>query len=75
MFTYFDNEKNVILRVPLNGTDFWSLGKFPSSYENPWANQAKNAPFDQKFYVVRSSVLCVFVHLFSSEHCAILGDW
>lgn len=29
------------------------LGKFDqTTYDNPWAGRGKNAPFDQKFYVI-----------------------
>ncbi|ODM92568.1 Beta-1,3-glucan-binding protein [Orchesella cincta] len=47
-----DNEP-VAEVIPSNG-GFWELAGFPNNMENPWrfAENAKMAPFDQKFYIV-----------------------
>ena len=50
--TYFDDESNIVLSMPINET-FWSLGGWPSPpWTNPWTGAGKNAPFDRNFYLI-----------------------
>ena len=49
--TYFDDESNVILGVPITQS-FWSWTEFSSQWDNPWKGRGDNAPFDQEFYLV-----------------------
>jgi len=42
-----------ILKVDLTTTDFWNRGGWGNStFNNPWKNREKNAPFDQPFYLL-----------------------
>lgn len=52
LYTYFDDPDNIILDVDMSSQNFWDLGKFPSSYNNPWEGAATNAPFDKKYYLI-----------------------
>jgi beta-glucanase (GH16 family) len=50
--TYFDDESNVVLSVPID-RPFWEktgLGNPP--WDNPWEGYGDNAPFDQEFYLI-----------------------
>ncbi|XP_019855204.1 PREDICTED: beta-1,3-glucan-binding protein-like [Amphimedon queenslandica] len=50
--TYFDDESNVVLSVPINQS-FWSMTGLKSPpWDNPWVGAGNNAPFDQEFYLV-----------------------
>ena len=50
--TYFDDESNVILSVPINQS-FWSrTGLQSPPWDNPWIGAGNNAPFDQEFYII-----------------------
>ena len=50
--TYFDNESNVVLSVPINES-FWSkTGLTSPPWDNLWAGRGNNAPFDQEFYLI-----------------------
>jgi hypothetical protein len=42
-----------VLTVPINQT-FWDLGGWNADpgLDNPWRNNAENAPFDQRFYLI-----------------------
>jgi hypothetical protein len=47
-----------VLFVGFKGKTLWELGEFAKQeenstlLENPWGNQARNAPFDQNFYLI-----------------------
>ena len=50
--TYFDDESNVVLSVPINQS-FWSMTGLQSPpWDNPWVGAGNNAPFDQEYYLV-----------------------
>lgn len=50
--TYFDDESNVVLSVPIQET-FWNLSGLQSPpWDNPWIGGGKNAPFDQEFFLI-----------------------
>ena len=50
--TYFDDESNVVLSVPINQS-FWSMTGLQSPpWDNPWVGSGSNAPFDQEYYLV-----------------------
>ena len=50
--TYFDDETNFIMSVPVNES-FWSkTGLDSPPYDNPWTSGGDNAPFDQEFYLI-----------------------
>ncbi|XP_065187034.1 beta-1,3-glucan-binding protein-like [Sycon ciliatum] len=50
--TYLDHPSQPILELPIKES-FWSLGGYDKSkFDNPWAGRGKNAPFDQKFYLI-----------------------
>ena len=50
--TYFDNESNVVLSVPINES-FWSkTGLTSPPWDNLWTGRGNNAPFDQEFYLI-----------------------
>ena len=50
--TYFDDESNVVLSVPINES-FWSKTGLPSPpWDNPWTGRGNDAPFDQEFYLI-----------------------
>ena len=51
LFTYIDDESNVVLDVDMSTESFWEKGGF-SGVDNPWKGAAKNAPFDQEFYLI-----------------------
>ena len=50
MYTYIDTPTNVVLNVDCSSQSFWQRGNFPSVYNNPWAGQPNNAPFNQEFF-------------------------
>ena len=50
--TYFDNESNVVLSVPITES-FWELGGWPyPPWMNPWSGEANSAPFNRHFYLI-----------------------
>ncbi|XP_003388466.2 PREDICTED: beta-1,3-glucan-binding protein-like [Amphimedon queenslandica] len=50
--TYFDDESNVVLSVPINQS-FWSRTGLSTTYwDNPWVGAGNNAPFDQEYYLI-----------------------
>ena len=50
--TYFDNESNVVLHVPINQS-FWSrTGLQSPPWDNPWKDTEMNAPFNQEYYLI-----------------------
>ena len=50
--TYFDDESNVVLSVPITQS-FWSqTGLQSPPWDNPWNGAGSNAPFDQEFYII-----------------------
>ena len=52
MGTYFDDESNVVLSVPITQS-FWSqTGLKSPPWDNPWVGRGNNAPFDQEFYLI-----------------------
>jgi beta-glucanase (GH16 family) len=51
--TYLDDPTNVVLDVPVPKAGFWKeAGLDKSGFDNPWVSGGKDAPFDQKFYLV-----------------------
>jgi len=50
LFTYIDDESNIVLDVNMSDASFWEKGGFTG--DNPWKNQGKNAPFDKEFYLI-----------------------
>ena len=50
IFTYIDDESNVVLDVDTSSQDFWTKGGFTGF--NAWEGAGKNAPFDQEFYLI-----------------------
>ncbi|KAJ9603933.1 hypothetical protein H2200_011455 [Cladophialophora chaetospira] len=59
LYTWVDNKLQQVLYVDFKKQDFWSRGHFQDNYENgtqltnPWyISGNKNAPFDQKFYLI-----------------------
>ena len=51
MMTYIDD--TVVLDVDVSSTTFWNRGGWNgSSLANPWAGEAPNAPFNQRFYLI-----------------------
>ncbi|KAH7055525.1 concanavalin A-like lectin/glucanase domain-containing protein [Macrophomina phaseolina] len=57
IFTYIDTRLLQVMYHPFKKS-FWDLGNFPvatangTRLSNPWASGAKNAPFDQEFYLI-----------------------
>ena len=52
MGTYFDNESNPVLSLPINQS-FWSLGGWTTPpWNNPWSGRGNNAPFDRRYYLI-----------------------
>ena len=50
--TYFDDESNVVLSVPI-AESFWSkTGLTSPPWDNPWTGHGNNTPFDQEFYLI-----------------------
>ena len=50
--TYFDNESNVVLSVPITES-FWEFGGWPSPpWMNPWSGEDDSAPFNRHFYLL-----------------------
>ena len=50
--TYFDDESNVVLNVPINQS-FWSkTGLQSPPWDNPWKDTEDNAPFNQEYYLI-----------------------
>jgi len=47
--TRVDNE--IIMHVEPE-TNFWDMGNFPNTLDNPWKYNSKMAPFDQEFYLI-----------------------
>jgi beta-glucanase (GH16 family) len=52
LFTYIDDEKNVVLDVNTKDQSFYTKGNFNPALDNPWRNGGKNAPFDTEYYLV-----------------------
>jgi hypothetical protein len=52
LFTYIDNEENVVLDVDMSLESFWEFGGFNDDIDNPWKGADMNAPFDQEFYLM-----------------------
>jgi hypothetical protein len=58
LYTWVDNRLQQVLYVDFKKQDLWQRGHFQGEYENstqltnPWFNGGKNAPFDQKFYLI-----------------------
>jgi hypothetical protein len=58
LYTWVDNRLQQVLYVDFTKQDLWHRGHFQGEYENgtqslnPWFNGGKNAPFDQKFYLI-----------------------
>lgn len=51
LFTYIDNEDNIVLDVDMSDTDFFSKGGW-TNQDNPWKGETKNAPFNRNFYFI-----------------------
>ena len=50
--TYFDDESNTVLSVPIEKS-FWELGGWQSPpWHNPWEGAGNNAPFDSPMYLI-----------------------
>jgi len=52
LYTYMDDEKNVILNVSWVDEDFWTRGGWGNTYANPWLGRGNGAPFDQSFFII-----------------------
>jgi hypothetical protein len=59
LYTWVDSRLQQVLFVDFKKKDFWQRGHFQGQYENgtlltnPWyISGNKNAPFDQKFYLI-----------------------
>ncbi|KAK5275865.1 hypothetical protein LTR40_012377, partial [Exophiala xenobiotica] len=59
LYTFVDNRLQQVLYVDFKKQDLWQRGHFQGDYENgtlltnPWyISGNKNAPFDQKFYLI-----------------------
>ncbi|KAK5041227.1 hypothetical protein LTR13_002702 [Exophiala sideris] len=58
LYTWVDNRLQQVLYVDFKKQDLWQRGHFQDDYENstlltnPWFNGGRNAPFDQKFYLI-----------------------
>ena len=58
LYTWVDNRLQQVLYVDFKKQDLWQRGHFQDVYENstlltnPWFNGGRNAPFDQKFYLI-----------------------
>lgn len=51
LYTYIDDEKNIVLDVDMSDTDFFSKGGWKNQ-DNPWIGETKNAPFNREFYLI-----------------------
>ena len=52
IFTYIDDESNIVLDVDTSSQSFWERGGW-SGRDNPWAHETDlNAPFNQEFYLL-----------------------
>lgn len=50
--TYFDDESNTVLSVPIEKS-FWELGGWQSPpWHNPWEDAGNNAPFNRQMYLI-----------------------
>jgi beta-glucanase (GH16 family) len=52
LYTYFDDETNVVLKVDFTTEDMWTRGEFPASMQNPWVGEDNSAPFNREFYIL-----------------------
>jgi hypothetical protein len=59
LFTYINSRLNKVLSVDFTKQTMWQKGQFANRLENytilqdPWLSSGnKNAPFDQKFYLI-----------------------
>eukprot|EP00475_Leptophrys_vorax_P045439 TRINITY_DN941_c0_g1_i2.p1 TRINITY_DN941_c0_g1~~TRINITY_DN941_c0_g1_i2.p1 ORF type:complete len:272 (-),score=55.99 TRINITY_DN941_c0_g1_i2:620-1435(-) len=51
--TYVDSPSNVILEVDFTEQTLWEKGGWDKTdLDNPWRGGPKNAPFDQKYYII-----------------------
>jgi hypothetical protein len=51
LFTYIDDESNIVLDVNMSDASFWEKGGW-TNRDNPWKGRGKNAPFDKEFYLI-----------------------
>ena len=53
IFTYLDSRDNVVMKLEMNES-LWTQGGFDkiAGIDNPWLGGSRDAPFDQKFYLV-----------------------
>eukprot|EP00128_Syssomonas_multiformis_P016819 Colp12_sorted_trinity150504_noHs@18910 len=52
LYTYFDSPSNKVLEIDFTKQSMWEMGKFPSTFDNPWVNEPNCAPFNREFYFV-----------------------
>jgi hypothetical protein len=51
LFTYLDDESNIVLDVDMSEMSFWERGGYENR-QNPWVGEDNSAPFNRDFHLV-----------------------